>query len=981
MITPRRTRLLRCADLRAFRQSLVQAIATPSPLDARALVVLIPTAPAASQLRRTVEDAVAVHRGAVVLPDLLTREQFYDRLRARGAGAARRLSTFDREALLAASCRAAAASGMPPPFRLRPGLVVEILALYDGLRRQLRTVDDFERLLVDALEPQATFDRGAERMLRQTRFLVTAFREYEARLRESGAEDEHAIRARVIATGPGDPIRQVIVTGGDRQSDPDGLWLCDFDLLARLPGLERLDVVATERTLAAGFHQRVHDLLPGIEELRVDSRERPLPTLVAPDGDAAYFTTRDREEELMAVARRLKRQARADGAHALASEAVVFRRPLPYVYLARSVFDEAGLPFDCHDALPLAAEPYAAALDLVFAFVRSAASRTASVALLRSPHFRFEDAQGPITPSAVSALDRALSEAGYLGDPDQLVRLAHSWGTSGDPRRRRRGSRADAARSAAVAAAVAAELAPLRALAPATDLIDTLLAFLRGHERLPGPEDPLGSRHLRARAAIHGALTSFAAASARFDAAPIAIDDLAAAIRRWIEAQTFAPRAGRDGVRLLDAQAARFTEIDGLQIVGAVDGEWPDRPRRNIFYPPALLKQLGWPSDADRLAAQRAAFEDLLRSPARRVSVSTFALEDDAIVEPSPLLDRIDAAGLTLRRDAAGTPPRVFRQEALAQDPVVTSVLAPDASAWAGFRLRRAAAPECGVTAPHHQPVFTLTALERYLECPFRFFAADVLGLEEPPEDEPGLTPRARGRFIHEAFQVFFGRWQDLGFRTVTSERLDDARSLFREVIDPLLAQLPDADAALERTRLLGSAVAVGLADIVFTMEAEREREVVERLLEHPLEGEFALGDLSGRTVRLKGVADRIDLLEDGTLRVIDYKSGRAPEPKRALQVAIYSLCAEEQLAGRHGRTWRVGEAAYIAFTGKRSVLSIVKPGDDQASATLDGARTRLYAAVDAIGAGTFPPRPAEPSVCGYCAFALVCRKEYVDGG
>ena len=40
-------------------------------------------------------------------------------------------------------------------------------------------------------------------------------------------------------------------------------------------------------------------------------------------------------------------------------------RPLPYLYLAREVFDGADLPFEALDTLPLAAEPYAAAVDVV----------------------------------------------------------------------------------------------------------------------------------------------------------------------------------------------------------------------------------------------------------------------------------------------------------------------------------------------------------------------------------------------------------------------------------------------------------------------------------------------------------------------------------------------------------------------------------------------------------------------------------------
>jgi RecB family exonuclease len=51
--------------------------------------------------------------------------------------------------------------------------------------------------------------------------------------------------------------------------------------------------------------------------------------------------------------------------------------------------------------------------------------------------------------------------------------------------------------------------------------------------------------------------------------------------------------------------------------------------------------------------------------------------------------------------------------------------------------------------------------------------------------------------------------------------------------------------------------------------------------------------------VPLRGVADRIDLLSDRRLRVIDYKTGYPPQPKRALQVPVYALCVQERLAER----------------------------------------------------------------------------------
>jgi RecB family exonuclease len=199
---------------------------------------------------------------------------------------------------------------------------------------------------------------------------------------------------------------------------------------------------------------------------------------------------------------------------------------------------------------------------------------------------------------------------------------------------------------------------------------------------------------------------------------------------------------------------------------------------------------------------------------------------------------------------------------------------------------------------------------------------------------------------------------------------------MFEEAAAPLLARLPEAEAALERTRLFGSAIAVGLVDVVLGIEASRPVEVVERWLEYRLDGEFSLGS-AGRRASLRGVADRIDLLEGRRLRVIDYKSGYAPNVRRALQVPIYALSAMERLGARDHAAWSVDEGAYVAFTGRRALVPVMKAGADPTSA-LEGARTRLFEAIDAIERGEFPPRPYDPMICTYCAYASVCRKDYV---
>jgi ATP-dependent helicase/nuclease subunit B len=327
----------------------------------------------------------------------------------------------------------------------------------------------------------------------------------------------------------------------------------------------------------------------------------------------------------------------------------------------------------------------------------------------------------------------------------------------------------------------------------------------------------------------------------------------------------------------------------------------------------------------------------------------------------------------------------VFEHEALGLEPVDARALDGEAGAWAALRLAARTQPEPrfrGATDGHQARVYSLTSLERYLECPFKFFAADVLRAEEPPDDQSAPSPRARGRFIHEVLQRFFEAWDRAGLGPITTETMERAREIALSVSEPLLEALGDADAALERARLFGTAISAGLIDIVLAQEAERPAEpVVERWLEHRFDGAFAIGP-DGARVGLNGVADRVDLLPGRRLRIIDYKSGRAPEIKRALQVPVYAMCAQESLRARDGQAWSVHEAAYVALGDPRRTLAPVVNASETAAdgeETLAEARSRLHEVLDGIARGEFPAKPYEERWCRYCAYSSICRKDYID--
>ena len=605
MITPRTTRLVRVADLHGFRDAAVSLACGGTPFDARDRLLIVPSRAAAAHLVSSIENRVLVAEGAVLLPDLVTRDELHTRLAERLPGPARALTAAEREVLLGAACRIAVDEGATPPFSLRPGLIAEILRFYDALRRNQKEIDAFERLALGMLEAGAAEDRGAERLMRQTRFLVSAFRHFERRCEETGAVDEHALTRLVMTTPSARPWRHIVLTVGDRASDPHGLFPVDWDLLARIPGLERLDIVATDSMVAGAFHERIHQLLPGIEEVRVERGvDRPAPVLLIPPGGGMTRTARDREEEVAGFARWVRHAAGRDEVAALDRVALVVHRPLPYVYVARERLRSAGIPCQMFDALPLAAEPCAAALDLVFSFVAGNFARGPAVALLRSPHFRFvttrlkpAPASPELTLGDVRALGKALSDIGYLGELETLERIPLE--------------------AAQVLGQLARELLPLRSDAPCDEHLAVLLSFLARHETPPGVDEGVRERQLRARSAILGLLGGLRDAYARFDSTPVEFDRVAAMVRRWIEGQTFAPRTGESGVHLVDAASAPFGDFDLVQLAGLVDGEWPERPHRNVFYAPAMLRDLGWSAESERLGGARAAFFDLLRPPVR----------------------------------------------------------------------------------------------------------------------------------------------------------------------------------------------------------------------------------------------------------------------------------------------------------------------------------------------------------------------------
>jgi RecB family exonuclease len=121
--------------------------------------------------------------------------------------------------------------------------------------------------------------------------------------------------------------------------------------------------------------------------------------------------------------------------------------------------------------------------------------------------------------------------------------------------------------------------------------------------------------------------------------------------------------------------------------------------------------------------------------------------------------------------------------------------------------------------------------------------------------------------------------------------------------------------------------------------------------------------------LEVKGKVDRVDLLPDGSLRVVDYKTGKFPrDPGQVrtddLAAAVYAGGASRDFVGAP-----VGEIEYLYLAGMERLTF---PVDEAWRAERERSIGELARTVQAAeAADAFPPTPTK--LCAWCDFLRDC--------
>jgi len=408
----------------------------------------------------------------------------------------------------------------------------------------------------------------------------------------------------------------------------------------------------------------------------------------------------------------------------------------------------------------------------------------------------------------------------------------------------------------------------------------------------------------------------------------------------WIEYLNYFREAGgviplaakedEDAVRLMTAHGAKGLEFAHVFILRATRGSFPASYRETLVEFPRELR------DPDSAAAgdDKMLYDQEER---RLFYVAMTRAKDSLHIYGKQGIGR-DKTPAGLMRELIGNPglqPWLRSRPALASQPELIEIAAgADEAHPEGSRL------DAWLALPAIEGLdarLSATAVETYETCPLQFKF----------EREWKLSRQVHaavqyGAAMHRVLRTYYDSAR-LG-RTKSDEEL---LQLFRD--DPGMSGIQDD---YQRELYLKQGLEQ-LRDFLAGTRSAPNPEVLHT--EEWFDVQIAGTKVAGRI-------DRMDRAADGSVAIVDYKTGKARSQEDAdesLQLSIYAMAAREKWG------YRVGELVFHNLEGNVPVFS------KRTEFQLAEARERVLAAARGIAAGNF-----EPNLdfhCNFCAFRGLC--------
>lgn len=313
--------------------------------------------------------------------------------------------------------------------------------------------------------------------------------------------------------------------------------------------------------------------------------------------------------------------------------------------------------------------------------------------------------------------------------------------------------------------------------------------------------------------------------------------------------QIFQPEAAdMPQLQVLGMLEAAAEPLDAMWVMGMNDHVWPPAPNPNPLLPAQLQRAVGTPNADSRVQMEFAeAIQRRLLCSACKVVFSSAQKDGERMLRTSPLLHDV-----------------ALEEEGVPLFATLAETLAVDAPKHLHF-LDDAKAPE--IQEGEHVSGGT-GLLKAQAICPawaFYQYRLHARALKAPVN---GLDAMERGTLVHAVLERF---WADRRLSEVQAMPVESLDAAVTEAADQALAAFnEERDASLSEPFITLERERLRKLTLAWLREVEMQRSMDFAVTAREQENRITL---EGISIRL--VLDRIDTLEDGSLVLLDYKTGR----------------------------------------------------------------------------------------------------------
>lgn len=321
-----------------------------------------------------------------------------------------------------------------------------------------------------------------------------------------------------------------------------------------------------------------------------------------------------------------------------------------------------------------------------------------------------------------------------------------------------------------------------------------------------------------------------------------------------------------EGIQVMGILETRNLDFRNVVILSMTDDNFPgNRMTQASFVPYNLRAAYELPTPEHHEGVYAYYFYRLLQRAERVWMLYCARADEKSTGEPSRYIRQLDyESGLPLRRVEVGVDVNLVPSEpiAVAKDERILRQLA------------RYVDPD-----PEQGAALSPTALYRYVACPLRFYFHSIARLKTDDDLNEEVDAPMFGTILHEAARRLY---EGVKNEAHPARALDALRrsGRVRAAVDASIAENYLRDPSATEADYTGSLLLV--RDIVTRYlqggvmrydAAHDDFAVVD--CEHEVSCRFPF-EANGRRMELNlaGIADRVDRLDDGRLRVVDYKSG-----------------------------------------------------------------------------------------------------------